>query len=57
MPVHPGAGTEPPNSTWKFRGSSKWGYKSLIWVISIVTLLITLLRTTHEPPSRFKKIP
>ena len=24
----------------------------LIWVISIVTLLITLLRTTHETPSR-----
>ena len=26
----------------------------LIWVISIVTLLITLLITTHEPPSRFR---
>ena len=24
----------------------------LIWVISIVALLITLLITTHEPPSR-----
>ena len=24
----------------------------LIWVISIVTLLVTLLITTHEPPSR-----
>ena len=24
----------------------------LIWIISIVTLPITLLRTTHEPPSR-----
>ena len=24
----------------------------LLWVISIVTLLITLLITTHEPPSR-----
>ena len=23
----------------------------LIWVISIVTLLITLLRSSHEPPS------
>ena len=23
----------------------------LIWVLSIVTLLITLLITTHEPPS------
>ena len=27
----------------------------LIWVISIVTLLITLLITTHEPPSRVYK--
>ena len=33
-------------------GSHKWGYKSLIWVIRIVTLLVTLLITTHEPPSR-----
>ena len=24
---------------------------TLIWIISIVTLLITLLITTHEPPS------
>ena len=24
----------------------------LIWVISIVTLLLTLLIATHEPPSR-----
>ena len=24
----------------------------LIWVMSIVTLLISLLITTHEPPSR-----
>ena len=32
-------------------GSYKWSYKSPIWVISIVTLLITLLITTHEPPS------
>ena len=24
----------------------------LVWVISIVTLLITLLITTHEPPSK-----
>ena len=28
------------------------GLSPLIWVISIVTLLITLLVTTHEPPSR-----
>ena len=34
--------------TWRFMGSYKWGYKSLIWVTSIVTLLIT----THEPLSR-----
>ena len=33
-------------------GSYKWAYKALIWVVSIVTLLITLLITTHEPPSR-----
>ena len=32
-------------------GSYKWGYKFLTWVISIVTLLITPLITTHEPPS------
>ena len=25
--------------------------RPLIWVISIVTLLITLLITTHEPPA------
>ena len=28
------------------------GISPLIWVISIVTLLITLLTTTREPPSR-----
>ena len=28
----------------------------LIWVISIVTLLIILLITTHEPPSRVRRI-
>ena len=32
-------------------GSYKWGYKSLVWVISMVTLLRTPLITTHEPPS------
>ena len=32
-----------PYSTWKFRGSYMWGYK--------VILLITLLISTHEPPS------
>ena len=41
-----------------FVGSSRLGdnllggLSPLIWVISIVTLLITLLVTTHEPPSR-----
>ena len=29
----------------------------LIWVISIVTPLITLLITTHEPPSRAPAVP
>ena len=28
----------------------------LTWVISIVTLLITTLITTHEPPSRSEKV-
>ena len=37
--------------TWRFMGSSKWSYKSLIWVITILTLLLTPLITTHEPPS------
>ena len=39
-------------STWRFMGSYKWGYKSLNRVIIIVALLITLLITTHEPPSK-----
>ena len=43
------------HATWRFMGSYTWGYKSLIWVISIVTLLITLLITTHEPPSRVRR--
>ena len=29
----------------------------LIWVVSIVTLLITLLITTHEPPSKLQMLP
>ena len=29
----------------------------LIWVMTIVTLLITPLITSHEPPSRLKKGP
>ena len=33
-------------------GSYKWVISPLIWVISVVTLLLTLLITTHEPPSR-----
>ena len=28
----------------------------LTWAISIVTLVITLLITTHEPPSRWLKL-
>ena len=32
-------------------GSYKWVISPLIGVISIVTLLITPLITTHEPPS------
>ena len=35
-------------------GRYKWDYKSPnieIWVLTIVTLLITPLLTTHEPPS------
>ena len=32
-------------------GSYKWGCRSLIWVISIVTLFITPLLTTHEASS------
>ena len=38
--------------TWRFMGSYRWGYKSPNRVTSIATLLITLLITTHEPPSR-----
>ena len=39
-------------STWRFLGSYKWGYKSLNMVITVHILLITLLITSHEPPSR-----
>ena len=38
-------------SSWVVICYNKWGYSSLTWVISIVTLLITLLIPTHEPPS------
>ena len=34
------------------RGSYNWVISPPIWAITIVTLLITLLITTHEPPSR-----
>ena len=37
--------------TWRFVGRYKWVISPIKWVISIVTLLITLLITTHEPPS------
>ena len=44
---------KPQNPTSRFMGSYKCGYISpLIWFISVVTLLITLLTTTHEPPSK-----
>ena len=33
-------------------GSYKWGSKSPKKIITLVTLLITPLKTTHEPPSR-----
>ena len=40
------------NPTWRFMGSYKWGYKSPNKAYtSILTLLKTLLITTHEPPS------
>ena len=40
-------------STWRFMGSYKSRVLSpLIWVTLIVTLLLTPLMTTHEPPSR-----
>ena len=32
-------------------GFVAWRVRAAIWVISIVTILITLLITTHEPPS------
>ena len=41
--------------TWSFRGRYKWGYKSPNMGSKYsypVTLLITLLITTHEPASR-----
>ena len=39
--------------TWRFMGSYKYGSKSpKMGVITIVTLLITPQKTTHEPPSR-----
>ena len=39
--------------TWRFMGSYKLGEKSpTMGCKSIVTLLITLPITTHEPPSR-----
>ena len=40
-------------STWRFMGSYKWGHKSpnMGYNMYIVALPITLLITTHEPPS------
>ena len=40
------------NATWRFMGSYKWGYSPLIGVVSIVTLLVTPLLTTHDSPSK-----
>ena len=37
--------------TWRLRVVISGVISSLIWVIRIVTLLITRLITTHEPPS------
>ena len=42
----------PLRFTWRFRGSYKWVTSPPRWVVSIVTLLITPLVTSHEPPSR-----
>ena len=40
-------------STWRFLGTYKQGYIGTAnKVITIVTLLITLLLSTHESPSR-----
>ena len=35
--------------TWRIMGLSKYGYKYLYWVISIVTLIITLITKSHGP--------
>ena len=40
------------NPTWRFMVVVSGGICPLVWVISIVTLLITPFVTTHEPPSR-----
>ena len=37
-------------------GSLKWGISPLIWVIITVTLLITVLITTHEAPGRNQEL-
>ena len=36
--------------TWRFMGSYKWVISPLMWVITMVTLRITPVTTTHEPP-------
>ena len=53
MPVHPEPGLNPQTLLGSSGVVLSGAISPLIWVISIVTLLITLLRTTHEPPSRF----
>ena len=39
------------NTTWRFMFSYKGAISTLIWFISIDTLLISRLITTHDPPS------
>ena len=38
-------------TTWRFMASYKWVISPQTGVITIVTLLITPLTTSHEPPS------
>ena len=46
-----------PRPYLEVQGQLLVGLCPLIWVISIVTLLITPLITTHEPPSKLNRIP
>ena len=53
-PKIPRASSQTLNSYFQaHRVVIKWGYTSpIIWLIRIVTLLITPFMTTHEPPSK-----